>query len=174
MTRDTWKKFEENEPTHSTAHHLMAIHQLLSQQGYARGVDVARHLNISRASVSIMLGKLRKQGYLEEDENKFVRLTGSGRTLAEQISINRRVLTRFLGGCLHLPPEEAEVNACKIEHLISDEVQSRLISAVALFLSEQPAARAFREALASFHFECDPSGKCPVCQTQCLFGNPGE
>ena len=45
---DIWKEFEHNQTTHSVAHHLMAIYDLLNEHGYARVTDVAKKLNITQ------------------------------------------------------------------------------------------------------------------------------
>ena len=78
---EVWKKFEENGLTHSSVHHVMAIHELLKDKGYARGIDVANYLDISRSSVSVTLHKLLAKGYIVEDNNKFFQLTDEGKEL---------------------------------------------------------------------------------------------
>ena len=55
---ETWKEFDHNEISHSAAHHLMAVDDLIRKFGYARVSDVARMLNITRGSVSITLKSL--------------------------------------------------------------------------------------------------------------------
>ena len=74
IMKDVWKKFEQTELTHSSIHHLLAINSLLKENGYSRSVDVANHLNISRASVSITVNKLREKGFVTEDKNRFLGL----------------------------------------------------------------------------------------------------
>ena len=48
-----WKEFEENGTTHSTVHYIFAIYKLVESNGYARGVDIARELDISAGSCSV-------------------------------------------------------------------------------------------------------------------------
>jgi len=62
MIKDVWKKFDETELRHSSVHHLLAVDTLLTEQGYVRATDVANYLQLSRASVSITLKKLRDKG----------------------------------------------------------------------------------------------------------------
>ena len=52
-TSSVWKKFDENRITHSTTHYLFAIHSLMKDHGYARGVDIAKKLDITAGSCSI-------------------------------------------------------------------------------------------------------------------------
>ena len=52
MFEEVWRAYEENEVTHSAAHYLMAVYELKAQHGYARVSDVAKHLQITKGSVS--------------------------------------------------------------------------------------------------------------------------
>ena len=52
MFEDVWKSYDENELTHSAAHHLMAVHELRTLHGYARVSDIAEHLKITKGCVS--------------------------------------------------------------------------------------------------------------------------
>ena len=64
---DIWKKFEENNITHSAAHHLLAILELREKRGYARVTDVARELNITTGSASINLKSLKSKNLIIEE-----------------------------------------------------------------------------------------------------------
>ena len=59
MASDVWKEYESNEISHSVAHHLTAIHELMGDLGYARVSDVARALEITRGSASLTLKALK-------------------------------------------------------------------------------------------------------------------
>ena len=95
MPREVWKTYEENLLTHSAAHYLMTIHELLAMQGYARVTDIAKRLNITRGSCSISLKPLKKRGLVVEDQNKFLSLSEEGRRLAEVVEKNRRILEEY-------------------------------------------------------------------------------
>ncbi|MGA0369185.1 MAG: metal-dependent transcriptional regulator, partial [Kiritimatiellia bacterium] len=92
MSQDVWKEFEENQITHSAAHYLMAIKQLLEDHGYARVTDIAKALNITRGSCSISLKPLKKRGLVLEDENRFLKLSEEGQRLAELVELNDKLL----------------------------------------------------------------------------------
>jgi DtxR family Mn-dependent transcriptional regulator len=166
---DVWKKFEENELTHSTAHHLMAIHDLLKTNGYARAIDVANHLGITRGSVSITLNKLKKKNLIVEDENKFLQLSNNGRELVNSVFSKRHILKRFLAEVLKLSPNIAEIDACKIEHLISRETGEKLMSFMGFFLSERDEVKQFKESFNEFSYECESTLTCQVCETECFY-----
>ena len=125
-THDVWKEFEGNDITHSAAHHLLAILELREKRGYARVTDVARHLDITTGSASTNLKALKGKGLIAEDENRFVVLTEEGDSLARAVIQRRNILHRFLSDILRVSPEQAEIDACKTEHLISGETARKL------------------------------------------------
>ena len=126
MTEDVWKAFAENEITHSGAHHLLAIHDLVSDRGYARVTDVARFLDITTGSASTNLKSLKSRGLVEEDDNKFLKLTSKGQKLAQAILTKRKILREFFTSVLGVASDQAEIDACKTEHLLSMETTSKM------------------------------------------------
>lgn len=123
---DIWKKFEENNITHSAAHHLVAILELREQRGYARVTDVAKELNITTGSASINLKALKGKNLIVEDENKFLALSEEGEAIAKAVTMRKQVLLDFLVNVLKVSPEQAEIDSCKTEHLISAETARKL------------------------------------------------
>lgn len=123
---DVWKQFEENDITHSAAHHLLAVRELKQQRGYARVTDVAKHLNITTGSASTNLKSLKARGLINEDENRFLELSPEGEALAEATLVRKKLFYRFLVDVLHVTPDQAEIDACKTEHLISSETTKKL------------------------------------------------
>lgn len=123
---DTWKKFEENDITHSAAHHLTAILELREKRGYARVSDVARHLNITTGSASTNLKNLKHKNLILEDENRFLLLTTEGEAIAKAVNERKDKLVKFFVEVLKVTPDQAEIDACKTEHLISAEVAMKL------------------------------------------------
>lgn len=123
---DIWKKFEENNITHSAAHHLLAILDLREKRGYARVTDVARELNITTGSASINLKSLKTKNLIVEDENKFLALSEAGEAVARAVLLRKHILYDFLANVLKVKPEQAEIDSCKTEHLISAETAKKL------------------------------------------------
>ena len=125
-TMDVWKQFNENPITHSGAHHLLAIQELFQKRGYARVTDIARFLNITSGSASTNLKSLKLKGYVEEDDNRFLKLSDTGRLIAEAILSRRTTLIMFLTDVLGVSDSQAEIDACKTEHLLSAETTSKM------------------------------------------------
>lgn len=123
---DIWKKFEENNITHSAAHHLLAILDLKEKRGYARVTDVARELNITTGSASINLKSLKAKNLIIEDDNKFLALSEEGEAVARAVLMRKHLLYNFLANILKVKPEQAEIDSCKTEHLISAETAKKL------------------------------------------------
>ena len=100
--------------------YLETIYRLSMEQHCVRSIDVAESLNYSRASVSRAVGLLKKDGYLEMDEDGFLNLTELGKSTAEKIYERHMILTAALKA-LGVDEESAAEDACRIEHVISDK-----------------------------------------------------
>jgi Mn-dependent DtxR family transcriptional regulator len=138
MSAEVWKQFEENKITHSAAHHLLAVLELKENRGYARVTDVAKHLNITTGSASTNLKGLKAKGLLIEDDNRFLTLSPEGEALVKSVLARKKVFQRFLLEVLNVSPEQAEIDACKTEHLISGETAKKMEKFIE---SYRPAAR---------------------------------
>ena len=143
---EVWKEYESNEISHSVAHHLAAIGELTIQHGYARVSDVARHLQITRGSASLTLKALRQKNYVLEDENKFLRLSPEGKKIVDGILAKRKIVRTFLNDVLKIDERQAEIDACKVEHLLSEETTDTLLRFLEHLLYDQEVPRSFREA----------------------------
>ena len=147
MFQEVWKSYEENELTHSAAHHLMAVHELRARHGYARVSDIAQHLKITKGSVSSAMKHLKERGYVREDHNKFLELSDKGAKVVSEVEATRVAFQRFLTHALGMDEDDAQIDACKVEHLVSAETRSRLTHFLHFLFSEEPAAQVFLEAL---------------------------
>jgi DtxR family Mn-dependent transcriptional regulator len=169
MSQDVWKEFEDNQITHSAAHYLMAIKQLLEDHGYARVTDIAKALNITRGSCSISLKPLKKKELVVEDENRFLKLSEEGQRLAELVELNDKLLEVLFGEVLGLDPEQAEIDACKIEHLLSIEASTRLCAFVKVWQSGAPEVTDFRKLLKRCRQNCSGNSEdCGICNQVCI------
>ena len=105
--------------------YLEAILVLQKQKGMVRSVDVARHMDVSKPSVCHAVATLKNGGFLTMDDDFFLHLTEVGREVAEQIYEKHRFFTERLIAA-GVDPETAEADACRIEHVISEESFRRL------------------------------------------------
>lgn len=94
---------------------------ILSQKSeIVRSLDVAEYMGFSKPSVSRAVGLLKEGGYLLVAENGYLTLTEKGREVAEKIYERHTTLTAILVQ-LGVSEETAAEDACKMEHVISDE-----------------------------------------------------
>ncbi|MCX6899042.1 MAG: metal-dependent transcriptional regulator [Verrucomicrobia bacterium] len=145
---ETWKEFEANEVTHSVAHHLVAIHEVGREYGgWARVSDIARWLGITRGSVSINLRNIKVRGLVIEDDHRQVKLSEQGLKIAQAIMAKKAAVKAFLRDVINVPEEQAEIDSCKVEHLISQSTGENLFRFIKFLTSDDPAAR---QALSQF------------------------
>ena len=100
--------------------YLEAILVLARKSGYVRSIDVSEYLGYSKPSVSRAVGILREGGYILVEKDGAITLTDSGKKLAETIYERHTVLSELLIR-LGVDEKTATDDACRIEHVISDE-----------------------------------------------------
>lgn len=102
----------------SAEDYLEMILRLTEEKGYARSVDIAMGLGVSKPSVSVAMKQLREGGYIVMGKDNYITLTESGMEIAQRIYERHKVLTRILT-MIGVDPEIAQEDACKVEHDIS-------------------------------------------------------
>ena len=100
--------------------YLEAILVLQKKLGMVRSVDVARHMEVSKPSVCHAVATLRDGGFLTMDEDHCLHLTDVGREVAERIYERHCFFTEQLIAT-GVDPKTAEADACRIEHIISQD-----------------------------------------------------
>ena len=108
-------------PLHESAEmYLETIYILSKQSATVRSIDVAEHMGYSKPSVSRAVGLLKQGGYVIMDADGFFTLTEEGQAVAEKIFERHTLLSRILIS-MGVAPAVAAEDACRIEHVISDE-----------------------------------------------------
>ena len=100
--------------------YLETIYVLSQKYKDVRAIDVGEYMGYSKPSVSRAVGLLKSGGYLVADELGHLSLTEAGTEVAEKIYERHTLLTRYLR-MLGVGAETAAEDACKLEHIISDE-----------------------------------------------------
>lgn len=93
---------------------------LQEKYGYIRSIDIAKHLGVTKPSVSYAVKRLKESGYINMESNGPITLAPAGLKIAKRIYERHKALTAFLEK-LGVSEEQAEEDACKIEHVISHE-----------------------------------------------------
>ena len=104
----------------SVEDYLETILVLQKKLGMVRSVDVARHMEVSKPSVCHAVAVLQSGGFLTMDEDHFLHLTDVGREVAERIYERHCFFTEQLIAT-GVDPKTAEADACRIEHIISQD-----------------------------------------------------
>ena len=100
--------------------YLETILILSEKNSCVRSIDVAEYMNYSKPSISRAMKNLKNEDYIDIDENGYIELTKKGMKIASKIYEKHKILTDYFIS-LGVSEKTAEDDACKIEHVISDE-----------------------------------------------------
>lgn len=100
--------------------YLETIYVLSQTSNTVRSIDVAEYMGYSKPSVSRAMGLLKQGGYVVTDDDGFLSLTPAGQEAARKIFERHTILTRLLTA-VGVSEKTAAEDACKIEHVISEE-----------------------------------------------------
>ena len=100
--------------------YLEAMLMMQKRHGYIRSIDIAEFLGVTKPSVTYTTKRLKENGYITMSKDGLITLTDSGMQIASSMLNRHKMLTKFL---ITLGVDEitAEADACKMEHVISDE-----------------------------------------------------
>lgn len=104
----------------SAENYLETILILQKRRGHVRSIDIANELEFSKPSVSIAMKNLRENGYIEINDEGHISLLRQGREIAEKIYERHTLLSACLEQ-LGVNQETAAEDACRMEHVISEE-----------------------------------------------------
>ena len=104
----------------SRENYLEGIFVLQQETGHVRSIDLARHLNLSRASVSNAVKKMEEEGYVVMEKDGELRLTEKGAYIGQMIDERHKTLKDLLM-YVGVGEDLAEYDACRMEHAISKE-----------------------------------------------------
>ena len=101
--------------------YLEAIYHLNQQKDVVRVRDIAKAMDVKMPTVTSMLQTLGKKELVHYEKYEYVRLTKKGAAIGKEMLRRHEVLFRFLTGILHVNPDKADSEACKMEHGLSQE-----------------------------------------------------
>lgn len=105
----------------SGENYLETILRLENEIGTVRSIDIANELGYSKPSISRAMHILKQQDYIIMEQNGNILLTSKGRISANKIYEHHLLISQYLMLTLGVSPETADEDACRIEHIISDE-----------------------------------------------------
>ena len=104
----------------SAENYLEAILMIYQRTGHVRSIDIANELSFSKPSVSVAMKNLRTNGYITMDQDGSISLTPNGMEIAQKVYERHTLISSWLEH-LGVPPEIAAEDACRMEHVISQE-----------------------------------------------------
>lgn len=111
--------------------YLESILLLSKKKNNVRSIDIVEFMGFSKPSVSRAVGKLKADRYIIVDKDGYIALTESGRQIAESIYQKHTALTEFFTA-LGVDEDIASRDACRIEHVISDETFQAIVDHIPL------------------------------------------
>ena len=129
--------------TRNMEDYLEAIWNLKDEKGYVKAKDIADKLEVTRPSVSEMIKKLSEKKYIIYEKYGGIIFTGKGKKLAQEIKKRHTLLTEFLN-IIGVDEQNAQTDACKLEHDVSPETITCLIEFVE-FINLLPESSKWKE-----------------------------
>ena len=109
----------------SGENYLETILVLKNKNGYVRSIDIARTLAFSKPSVSRAMALLKQGGYITISADGYIELNDKGDQIATKIYRRHTMLTAWLTA-IGVDPDTASEDACRIEHVISQETFEKI------------------------------------------------
>lgn len=148
--------------------YLEVIFHLERSNRVARAKDIADQMNVQRASVTGALKALAGRGLINYSPYSFITLTPTGRDIARDVIQRHEALKEFFITALNLASEQAEANACRIEHAIDPEAIDRLIRFVEFLKICPRTGQDWFESFARYCRKGVQTSNCQNCLKVCL------
>ena len=132
-------------PSQSAEDYLERIHELIEAKGYARVVDIASSLKVRQASVTTMVQKLGRAGFVKYEKYRGLILTEEGRDVARKIQNRHTTLSRFFS-LLGLDAETQRADIEGIEHHLSPATLEMLADLAGFFEANPDSLKAFQKS----------------------------
>ena len=116
----------ESPVSSSAQDYLEAIFRITTRNRVARSRDIAQALGVTKSSVTTALKQLSASGLVNYDRYSYITLTRAGEQIGRSVEARHRFLAEFLETVLGVDPQRADQNACRIEHVLDEEVYTRL------------------------------------------------
>ena len=107
--------------------YLETIYNMSATHGHAHSADIAKALGVSKPTVFKALQTLGNQGFVVKQPYGDVTLTDKGKSHAQDVIKKHNAVKKLLIQVLKVSPEQAEIDACKIEHCLSRETTDKLL-----------------------------------------------
>jgi DtxR family transcriptional regulator, Mn-dependent transcriptional regulator len=107
--------------------YLEAIYNLSQEKKAVRVKDIAKRLGVKMPSVTSMLKTLSERGMIDYEKYEYLKLTGRGSDIGSEIDQRHQTLKAFLTDILQIDQDQADEDACKMEHAVSPTTLERMV-----------------------------------------------
>lgn len=121
---------DRESPSEVISHYLEAIYYILGEGEVVRSARLADWLGVSRPTVTVALRRMTRDGLVHINARKEIVLTPKGEVAAASIVRRHRIIERWLYEVLQLDWVQADLEAARLEHAISSQVEERLYQAL--------------------------------------------
>jgi DtxR family Mn-dependent transcriptional regulator len=150
--------------------YLETIYNLVRDRKVARVKEIARARDVKMASVTTAMKRLSELGLIHYNQREFIELTPEGEETARRTLTRHDLLVRYFTEILHVSPENADADACAVEHYLSDESVDRIVRLFE-FLTCCPRSQEGKPAfLENFHNCSLINPEISNCKYECPLG----
>ena len=158
---DNWTNDILQKPlTPTMEDYLEAIFNLGREKRVVRVKDIARRLGVRMPTVTNMLKTLNERKFIDYEKYEYIEITDKGAVVGEEIHRRHRVLRSFLRDILNINNETADVEACKMEHAVSDSTLDRFVDFMEFVQSCPRAGLNWLERFEEYRLHGKDSEKC--------------
>ncbi|MEN6437963.1 MAG: metal-dependent transcriptional regulator [Syntrophobacter sp.] len=150
--------------------YIEVIYHLEQSNRVARAKDIADQMNVQRASVTGALRALAGRGLINYSPYSYITLTEEGREIARDVIRRHKALKEFFMSTLQLGSEDAEANACRIEHAIAPEAIERLVRFLEFIKICPRTGTDWYDAFARYCKWGLQTSDCRTCLQNCIEG----
>jgi DtxR family Mn-dependent transcriptional regulator len=155
--------------SHSLQDYIEVIFHLENTHRVARAKDIAEKMSVKRGTVTGALKALSERDLINYTPYNYITLTATGRRLAKELVRRHETLREFFILVFQMDPEDADANACRMEHVIDPEAFERFVHFLEFLKNCPRAGDDWLEAFARFCTESDnQADDCEQCLEACL------
>lgn len=107
--------------------YLEAIYEIIQEKHGVKAIEISRRLGVGRSSVTEALKTLADKQLVNYGRYDVISLTKDGEKAAQSVIVKHNVLFDFFKNILELSAEEAQENACRVEHVISEAAYDKFL-----------------------------------------------
>jgi len=127
MNESTAQNGSKKELTPTMEDYLEAIYNLSQEKKAVRVKDIAKRLGVKMPTVTNMLKILSERGMIDYEKYEYLELTGRGSDIGSEIDQRHQTLKAFLTDILQIDRDQADEDACKMEHSVSPTTLERMV-----------------------------------------------